>query len=399
MTIDPQAALAATKAGLASVEQAIAETATLVSALSLQNDDLSAANVALQATVAERDATIAELKAKLEPVPSPAPVVKDVRYYGAKGDGVTDDTAAFQVAANSGSLIVPDGVYLIDTVKRVNVNLDKTVVRMTAGVTLRAKANNQSRYYLLDVNASDCDIDCGGAEFYGDRLKHTFTAGSWHEHGYGIFLGGARNKLRNVKVYECTGDGIGITGTDHEVSGVECKRNRRNGLSAFRSANLWIHDSEFSETGYLTDSTGLPGPFAGIDVEPDNGNANVKIERVKCFKNQKSGIVMWVRDEVASVLNVAISDCDINGSPNAIWGKDEAVRAATINCSVMRCRLSFGSGAAVKADQGSRFVVGDANLANANTIDSATGTKATAERYGIQTPSGGVAVRGENTYV
>lgn len=396
MTIDAQAALASANSALQTVAQAVAEQSVTMSALSLQVDSLSAANVELQAQLDTAGNTIADLKAQLAEATKPD-VPKTVHDFGAKGDGVTDDTAAFQLAANSGSLIVPAGEYLIDAVKRVSINLDKTVVRMDAGARLRAKANSSSRYYLLDVNASDCDIDCGGAEFYGDRLKHTFTAGSWHEHGYGIFIGGARNKLRNVFVYECTGDGVGVTGPGHEIGpGVKCLRNRRNGISAFRTEGLVIHDGECSETGFLTDATGLPGPFAGIDVEPDNGNANVRIERMKCVRNQKAGIAMWVRDEVASLLTVDIAECEITGSPNAIWGKDEAIRAPTIACSVMRCKLTFGKGAAVKADSGSRFVVGDADPANANTIDSETGTRTTAVTYGIQAVNGGVATRGSN---
>jgi hypothetical protein len=404
LAIDAQAALANLRAVTDTVAQSVAEKDAGLNALSLQVDSLGDANVALQAeldtaraTIAAQAETIAELKAKL-PQDNPAP--KTVKDFGAKGDGITDDTAAFQLAVNSGSLIVPPGDYLIDAVKRVSVNLNGTVVRMEAGVKLRAKPNASSRYYLLDVNASDCDIDCGGAEFYGDRLKHTFTAGSWHEHGYGVFVGGARNKVRNFSVYECTGDGVGVTGEGHEISGVVCKRNRRNGLSAFRTANLWIHDCEFSETGFLTDSTGLPGPFAGIDVEPDNGNATgIRIERIKALKNQKAAIALWVRDEVDSQLQVAITDSELGGSPNGIWGCDEAVRAPTIAATILRNKITFTSGAGVKADRGTRFTVGDSDPANANTIDSASGSRSTAVSYGIQERNGGVAVKGVTTYV
>ena len=393
---DAQLALANAKASLEPVAAAVGELIATNGMLSLKVDDLSAANVQLQAQVDALRLENAELRKKLEPVP---PVVKTVRDYRQAGDA--DDTAAFQRAANSGSVIVPAGEYLIDAAKRITITLDKTVVRMEAGVVLRAKPNSAARYYIMDVEASDCDIDCGGAEFYGDRLKHNFTAGSSHEWGYGIFMGGARNKLRNVKVYECTGDGIGVTGPGHEITGVVAKRNRRNGLSAFRSAGLWVHDCEFSETGFLTDATGLPGPFAGIDVEPDKGAATgIRIERVKCSRNQKAGIAFWVRDEVTdSKLEGVVSDCVIDGSPNAIWGCDEAVRAPTIAITVLRNRLTFNSGAAVKADQGSRFVVGDANVANANTIDSATGSRTTALTYGIQEKRGGVATKGQNTFV
>jgi hypothetical protein len=328
------------------------------------------------------------------------PPRKTVRDFIQPWDG--DDTASWQRAANTGSLLVPAGEYVIDPVKQVIVTLDGTVVRMDAGTVVRAKANSASRSYLLNVQASDCDIDCGGASLFGDRRAHTFTIGSWHEHGYGIFVSGARNKVRNVGVFECPGDGIGITGPDHEIGpNVVCRDNRRNGLSAFRSAGLWIHDSEFSRTGFLTDSTGLPGPFAGIDVEPDKGVATgIRIERCKFFGNQKAGIALWLRDEVdGGMLSAEIFDNEISGSPNCVWANDEAIRAPTISATILRNKLTFGSGVAIKADQGSRLVVGDANPANANTIDSATGSRNTAVSYGIAERRGGIATRGENVFL
>ena len=56
-----------------------------------------------------------------EPSNAPAPHSLDVRAFGAKGDGATDDTAAFQTALNQayqaggGSVTVPPGRYLIAT--------------------------------------------------------------------------------------------------------------------------------------------------------------------------------------------------------------------------------------------------------------------------------------------
>src|SRR5574343_2049077 len=41
----------------------------------------------------------------------------DVRNYGAVGDGVTDDTAAFAAAiADSAIILIPEGTFLLDTV-------------------------------------------------------------------------------------------------------------------------------------------------------------------------------------------------------------------------------------------------------------------------------------------
>ncbi|KAF2282430.1 hypothetical protein GH714_044115 [Hevea brasiliensis] len=42
-------------------------------------------------------------------------MVKDVRWYGAKGDGVSDDSAAFQAAADNGSVVMTPGNYLVSS--------------------------------------------------------------------------------------------------------------------------------------------------------------------------------------------------------------------------------------------------------------------------------------------
>lgn len=55
-------------------------------------------------------------------LPSKMPIMADVKAtFGAKGDGVTDDTAAFELAINTiyrkGTLLVPKGVYVITRVR------------------------------------------------------------------------------------------------------------------------------------------------------------------------------------------------------------------------------------------------------------------------------------------
>src|SRR5687767_3121042 len=76
-----------------------------------------------------------------------------VRASGAHGDGLRDDTAAFQKAidamAKTGGVVeVPAGRYLIDPLRSVrlrsNVNL-----RMAPGAKLMAKPNAAARAYVL----------------------------------------------------------------------------------------------------------------------------------------------------------------------------------------------------------------------------------------------------------
>jgi hypothetical protein len=383
---DAQAALAEANSALQAVAAAVAEMDATLNSLSLDRDALAEANIALQAQL---DTAYTEL-AKYKP--------KTVLDYGAKGDGLTLCNAAFIKAAATGEVIVPAGRYLLDPTPEKQVILSAGCkVTFEPDVVLVAKPNSAPKYAVL--TAQDDVTITGDALIQGERLLHTYTAGSTHEWGYGLKITGNRVKVNGLRVVECTGDGIGVSGDDVEIRNASSKRNRRNGISVFQAARPSIIDCDCSDNGFLTDSTGLPGPFAGIDVEPDSGDAaGVKISGVKATGNQKVGIALWVRDEVQGRLQVDISDCEISGSPNCIWGQDEAVRAPTIVASVKRCKLTFGAGAAVKAGRGSVFTVGDADPANANTIDSATGGLATATNYGLQERDGGVVVKGANRY-
>jgi len=94
--------------------------------------------------------TIIALVAIALPTFAQQPVQVSVRDFGAKGDGVTDDTAAFQAALDSlkergGTVFVPVGTYLIKSHLRVpnNVTLEgvwkiPTVWRAGSGSTLLA---------------------------------------------------------------------------------------------------------------------------------------------------------------------------------------------------------------------------------------------------------------------
>jgi len=378
LSIDAQAALASANSALQTVADAVAEQGVTLSKLSLERDALAEANIALQAQLDTANATIAALTDPWREVDK---------------SGLVDVTAKVQAILDKGGTIkVPTGRYLVNPVVMVKFRARSTIT-MEPGVVFVAKPNSDTHYAVL--LAAEDDIAISGKWYIqGERLLHGYTAGSTHEWGYGLKITGNRVKVDGLEVVECTGDGIGVSGDDVELANCSSKRNRRNGISVFQAARPTIRDCECSENGFLTDSTGLPGPFAGIDVEPDGGDAKgVRLERIKAIGNQKVGIALWVRNEVQSNLQAEITDCEIAGSPNCIWGADEAVRAPTITATVKGCKLTFGAGAAVKAGRGSLFTVSD------NTIDSATGSVATATNYGLQERDGGVVVKGANRYV
>lgn len=233
----------------------------------------------------------------------------NVRESGARGDGVHDDTDAFQAAidglpSEGGTVQVPAGTYLIDAVRSVRLR-DKIHLDLAPEARLVAKPNGERRAYVLYA-FKVADVEISGGSIQGDRAAHLVTTGEW---GHGIQLRGAsRVTVRDINIADCWGDGICIGGADQQqqtpcddivIANVTCRRNRRQGLSIGRSRNVRVHDSEFSDTAGTS-------PQYGIDIEPDRpgGADQVLIENCVIRGNRGGGIQIFRR-----VTNVTIKDC------------------------------------------------------------------------------------------
>jgi polygalacturonase len=239
----------------------------------------------------------------------------NVRNWGARGDGSTDDTAAFQAAidalpASGGTINVPNGNYVIDPTRNVRLR-SKTHLKLASGAVLRAKRNSAERAYVLMVYKVS-DVEISGGRIIGDRDNHLGTQGEW---GHAIMVRGAKRvTVRDTHLSRCWGDGISIGGAmvtgaptiacdDVVISNVVSTGNRRQGLSIGRSTNVRVYDSEFSDTSGIT-------PSCGIDIEPDAADlgttTTVHIENCLIRNNQGNGIQVYKR-----VTGVTIRDCNI----------------------------------------------------------------------------------------
>ena len=250
--------------------------------------------------------------AYVPPTRSRGTTVRDVKNYGAYGDGVHDDTAAIQAAINSlpstgGTVTIPAGTYLIDTSKKINLR-SLMLLQMDPNAILKAKTSSLSRHYILYIS-NKSDVEIAGGQLVGDRDTHVYSTSGTHEWGHGIqILGGKRVTVRDLRVAKCTGDGVCIGGSSADVviANIIATQNRRQGLSITNCTNIKVYDSEFSYTQGTS-------PECGIDIEPDEGYScsNVWIENCRLNNNKKYGINIWKR-----VSNVTITKCvlETNGS-------------------------------------------------------------------------------------
>lgn len=344
-------------------------------------------------------------------IPEP---VKNVQFYGAVADGKTINNAALARAVASGEVIFDKpGVYLLDGVNApFDVNKAGCKLRVKcSGVILKIRQNNQSRSYVVRVTGADCDVDFADAQIIGDRDQHSWTYdpdGKWHEHGYGLWVSGARCVVysstglpsdyatrgataRGCRISNCTGDGIGVAkGQGIVIYGFIADGNRRQGCSAFDCVDGDVHHNTFRATGPLPgvpDPLGLPGPFAGMDIEPDRGSVKgLRIHHNVFELNRGSGLTIWVRKAVLSSIEADIYENTFAGNTNNLWAKDEANRAHTITINLRNNISANAKNHDFRIDQGVIATIGTADKTKANVFDDINGDRVDRLRQGVVSP-------------
>ncbi len=234
--------------------------------------------------------------AYVPPVRTRGATIINVRDKGAVGDGIHDDTAAFQAAINAlpstgGTVYVPAGTYLIDPVKKVSLR-SYMLLNMDPQAKLQAKTNSATRAYILYAYQK-VQVEIAGGQLIGDRDTHTYVTGSTSEWNHGIQIIGCKGiTIRDLWVGKCAGDGICTGGNTNDlvIANVVSTGNRRQGLSLTQCYNVKVYDSEFSYTKGTS-------PECGIDIEPDNDYVatNIWIENCRLNNNAKYGMNVYKR--------------------------------------------------------------------------------------------------------
>lgn len=286
------------------------------------------------------------------------PSVVDVRDHGAVGDGIHDDTGAFQATidampASGGTVRVPAGRYLIDAARSVRLRSHVHLL-MDADARLIAIPNALERSYVILVEDVD-DVTIRGGRIVGERAGHRGSSGEW---GHGISVHGARRvTVADVEVSACWGDGICIgtifgrgglmkVATDVTIERVVCRGNRRQGLSITSSRRVKVLDSQFTDTGGTR-------PGCGIDVEPGTrrmGAVDVLIARCTVSGNQGSGVQL----DGINVSRLRLEHCEIrdnhgygvlmSGVNHAVIADntiaDNGLTGALVRENVSECRIA-----------------------------------------------------------
>lgn len=227
--------------------------------------------------------------------------VRNVRDYGAVGDGVHDDTAAFNQAIASlptsgGTVNVPAGTYLIDPYRggAYGIKLRSyMLLNMDPQAILKSKTVNVKKSRIINIPSGLTQVEVAGGQIRGERATHVYASGTTDEWNMGISISGANHvTIRDLWVGNCTGDGICTGGgsTDLEIVNIVSTNNRRQGLSITHSYNVKVYDSEFSYTKGTK-------PECGIDIEPDPPTTatDIVISNCNLSNNNANGLLIYKR--------------------------------------------------------------------------------------------------------
>jgi hypothetical protein len=210
----------------------------------------------------------------------------NVKQFGAKGDGVTDDRAAIQQALdNSLDVYIPEGTYVLskslsswclkywDNQRIRGAGIGKTILKMADGVT-----DGYTR--ILSSNLVTTNVVVEGITFDGNRSNFAGSGTADDLHGIFTQPGSSNFTLRACEFKANQGDGCVLDGVDMLVEGSIFSDNYRYGInvpgaSNVRILNNTVNDSDIGVCARIwvtdTDTVGRNIIIANNTIEAQTG--------------------------------------------------------------------------------------------------------------------------------
>lgn len=293
--------------------------------------------------------------------------VYNVKGYDAKGDGVTDDTAAIQAAidaaniAGGGIVFLPKGVYLVSSTIKIASGIIfmgagqlATEIKLASGAALGEGIICNSNYALGDT-LTNTDIVIARLRINGNNI--TPASGL----ARGIFLNKVSNcRVENVTVVDTAAEGIRI---DSSNSSVYSEYNAISHCKVSRVGKTGANIMLRSHTADATNSTNAPRVVRYNTVEKcisiggDHGIlcfnvAYTDISHNQCFDANMRGIIMSPTCEDMSVIGNLV----LRAGTTGIHGAYDCKRIVVANNRVSST-VADGSGLGYEG-QGIKFYAG-----------------------------------------
>ena len=249
----------------------------------------------------------------------------NVKQFGAKGDGTTDDTTRIQGALdNSATVLVPKGTYMVDAITKIKPNTNNKLI-LDNDATLKAITNSETNYAIIWCeDVTDVEI-CGGT-LQGERDTHTGSTGEW---GHCIRLYGDSDRIyiHDINLINAWGDGIAcvVTGSVR-TERVHVKNVRRNGYSIAAVQG-------FTSTDDIIEDTNGTAPQYGVDIEPDTDTQVIKdvvFNNLTTRNNASGGFQIHMFRNNSVYANIEVNDYHSENEYRGLWLETNATHTGEI---------------------------------------------------------------------
>ncbi len=303
-------------------------------------------------------------------------LTRDVRSFGAVGDGMTDDTEAIEAAchAQQGSVTFPQGTYKITRTILIDMATTGRIALRGSGATIRHTGAGPAFHFIghhqgsaspdsvvPEVYAQSVMPQVDGLAIVGEHdeadgicLETTFKATLTNllirdcRHGIHIVKRNRNVLINGVHIYHNREVGIYLDNVDlHQINiqGSHISYNGGGGIKVkegnIRNIQITGNDIEYnygaggSDVWFIAGRIGIrEGAITGntIQAVPRPGGANVRIDGFKPLSPLKAGLLSITGNHISSQsINVLISD-----SRGIVVGNNTMTRGAERNIHVTR---------------------------------------------------------------
>lgn len=291
--------------------------------------------------------------------------IVNVKDFGAKGDGVTDDTEAFNSAASVGPAYVPKGTYRLSNpydlgLKAKFFGPGKIVFtnaehRRRGGSSGGVDVPERYTLFYLYENKTDVSITFNGVSQEFSWLTDTTIQAPGSEYGVDVriniangyrYLGSVPESLRVFSTYESGGD---LVEPSDDPASIAVGNNVSFGPLALRDLISGGNNVAFGSKALMTASTGGNNVAMGYQaLYRSNGNNNTALGCIAGEWLENGDANTFVGSEAGSGLREATGSTALGYSAFAEGGGDYTTAVgyrALGNCGIEACDSSTAVGA------------------------------------------------------